>query len=188
MSNPARDVTRVLDQVRAGEPDAPQCLVDMVYEELRWMAEKDMRGEPSRPRRQPTQLVREAYLRLVGTDKFLRQNRAHFFAAAAEAMRRILVERARRYRRPRSGAERCPMEHAGAAARESEIGALSEALDSLASIDPHGVQVVKLRYFAGFTVSQTARLLGVTPQEVESDWQRSKSWLKREMTRDDPAA
>ena len=93
MSNPARDVTRVLDQVRAGEPDAPQCLVDMVYEELRWMAEKDMRGEPSRHRRQPTQLVREAYLRLVGTDKFLRQNRAHFFAAAAEAMRRILVER-----------------------------------------------------------------------------------------------
>jgi RNA polymerase sigma factor (TIGR02999 family) len=181
------DVTRLLDTAAAGDPRAAAELLPLVYDELRALAAARMAGEPPGQTLQPTALVHEAYLRLVGGSQPDDWNgRGHFFAAAAEAMRRILVEKARRKgRAKRGGARRQPLGGNEPAADGSpdavDLIALSDALDRLAEASPRRAELVKLRYFAGLTVPEAADLLGVSRSTAEADWTYAKAWLKREM-------
>jgi RNA polymerase sigma factor (TIGR02999 family) len=182
------DVTRLLDTAAAGDPRAAAELLPLVYDELRALAAARMAGETPGQTLQPTALVHEAYLRLVGGGQPNDWNgRGHFFAAAAEAMRRILVENARRKHRVRHGgqAQRQPFHGDDPAADAPpdavDVLALSDALDRLAAASPRRAELVKLRYFAGFTLPEAADLLGVSRSTAEADWTYAKAWLKREM-------
>jgi RNA polymerase sigma factor (TIGR02999 family) len=184
------DVTRLLDAAAGGDARAAAELLPLVYAELRRLAAIRLADEKPGQTLQPTALVHEAYLRLVGDDGGLSRDwdgRGHFFAAAAEAMRRILVEKARRKKRLRHGGDRDrqPLdenEPALAAPVDSvDLLALDEALDRLEAASPRRAQLVKLRYFAGFTLPEAAQLLGVARSTAEADWTYAKAWLKREM-------
>ncbi|MGA2657948.1 MAG: ECF-type sigma factor [Verrucomicrobiota bacterium] len=167
----AEPVTRIRDAVGAGEAQAAEKLLPLVYEELRRLAAAKMAGEAPGQTLQPTALVHEAWLRLLGDGPRQCDGRGHFFAAAAEAMRRILVENARRKRRLRHGGnqQRVGLEEAEVPAEpeDDKVLEVDEALDQLAREDPLQAQVVKLRFFAGLTNEEVAAVLGVSAKTVE---------------------
>ena len=173
------DVTQLLAAIRAGEPRAGDDLMKLVYAELRSMAAVKMQHEPAGHTLQATALVHEAWLRL-GDGKF--ENRAHFFSAAAEAMRRILVERARRKHRAihGAGAEHCALgelEIAAPAPAGDELLAVHEALDRLAQHDARKADVVKLRYFVGVSFDEAAAVLGISVPTAKREWAYARAWL-----------
>ena len=181
------DVTRILYAIEQGDPATAGQLLPLVYEELRKLAAQKLSQERPGQTLQATALVHEAYLRLVGTEDNQRwDSRGHFFAAAAEAMRRILVEQARRKQGPKAGGQlqRVELEEVEAAVGRPQLDilALNEALEKLAAIDPRKAELVKLRYFAGLTIDQTAKALGVAPSTVDLDWAYAKSWLYAEIS------
>ena len=176
------DVTRLLEAIGRGEPQRARELVPIVYEELRRLAEARLAREPTGQTLQATALVHEAYLRLVGDgDGPAWENRGHFFAAAAEAMRRILVEKARRKRRLRHGGglgrvDLDQVAHVGDDA-SGDLLALHEALDQLAAEEPVVAEVVKLRYFAGLTAEQAASMLNISLRTANRHWAYARAWL-----------
>ena len=176
------EVTRILSASKAGGRQAAAQLLPLVYEELRKLAAARLAQEAPGQTLQATALVHEAYLRLVGPeDAACWDNRGHFFAAAAEAMRRILIENARRKRGPESGGQfvrqELDLEHPAALDRSEELLALNDALDRLAEIEPRAAEVVKLRYFAGLTVADAAAALGISPRTADDDWAYARAWL-----------
>jgi RNA polymerase sigma factor (TIGR02999 family) len=180
------DVTRLLDAAVAGDRKAATDLLPLVYDELRKLAAARMAAESPDQTLQPTALVHEAYLRLVGSaDPASWENRGHFFAAAATAMRRILIERARQKRRIiHGGARRRQQLHADAVAApvpDEDLLALDAALARLAERDPVKARLVELRYFAGLTGDQAAQVLGISPRTADRYWLYARAWLRREM-------
>jgi RNA polymerase sigma factor (TIGR02999 family) len=171
--------------VERGEPNAADQLLVLVYEELRKLATSKMARETPGQTLQPTELVHEAWLRLVGNANPKFENRAHFFSAAAEAMRRILIDRARRKLTQRHGGscERVDLEKLELAAPEADqqLLAVHEVLDKLASEHPSQAQVVKLRYFAGMTNEETAEALGVSVATVRNYWTFARTWIFQEI-------
>lgn len=181
------DVTRILADIEQGDPRATEKLLPLVYEELRRLAAQKMAHENSGMTLQATALVHEAYVRLVDRENAQDwDSRGHFLAAAAEAMRRILVDQARRKQGPKAGGHlhRVDMEQIepSIAGPTLDVLALSEALDKLAIKDPRKAELVKLRYFAGLTTEQAAMALGVAPSTVDLDWSYAKSWLRAELS------
>jgi RNA polymerase sigma factor (TIGR02999 family) len=180
------DVTRILDRVQQGDPQAAEELLPLVYDELRRLAAARMASGSPGHTLQPTALVHEAWLRLTGHDSEAQfQGRTHFFAAAAEAMRHILVDRARRKQALRHGGgqERLDVEHLeiAAPAPDDELLALNDALERLASADPAKAQLVKLRYFAGMTLEEAAAALGISEPTAKRRWSLTKAWLFNEI-------
>jgi len=179
------DVTRILAAIESGDAAAAGQLLPLVYDELRRLAARRLTQEKAGQTLQATALVHEAYLRLVGDQHF--DHRGHFFAAAAEAMRRILVEKARRKKRLRHGGDLRKVsldDHEPAAAAPADaldLLALDEALARLEAASPRRAELVKLRYFAGLTLPAAAELIGVSRSTAEADWTYAKAWLKREM-------
>ena len=179
------DVTRILSAIEQGHPHAAEQLLPLVYEELRRLAAEKMAQEKPGQTLEATALVHEVYIRLVDVEKAQHFNsRAHFFAAAAEAMRRILVEQARRKTGPQAGGgrQRMEMSHVDPEIPGPRIDLLSlnEALDRLASRDPRAAQLVKLRFFAGLTNEQAAGALGISSSTAKADWVYAKCWLRAE--------
>src|SRR5262245_29356521 len=182
------EATEILLAIEQGDPSAAERLLPLVYDELRRLAAQKLAQEQPGQTLQATALVHEAYLRLVGAEQPPRWNgRGHFFAAAAEAMRRILVEQARRKRRLRHGGgqRKHPLEgNEPAIAPPWDVFALlplSEALDRLEVTSPRRAELVKLRYFAGLSLPEVAEMLGIAQSTAEADWTYAKAWLKREM-------
>ena len=180
------DVTQILHAIEQGDPHAAGELLPLVYEELRQLAAHKMAQEAAGQTLQPTALVHEAYLRLVGAEGGQHwDNRGHFFAAAAEAMRRILVENARRKGRRKRGGHlgRADLDEGQLAAPEvrEDIVALDQALTKLAGEDKMAADVVQLRYFAGLTLPEVADVLGVSPRTVGRLWSYARAWLRQEM-------
>ena len=175
------DVTRILSAIEQGESGAAAGLLPLVYEELRKLAAQKLGQEKPGQTLQGTALVHEAYLRLVGADDPGWNSRGHFFAAAAEAMRRILVENARRKDRLKHGGGKAKVDvdrlDLAAPERPDELLALDEALTRLATADPQAAELVKLRYFAGLTVSQAAEALGIAPRSADFLWSYAKAFL-----------
>ena len=179
------DVTQILQAVERGDAKAAHELLPLVYNELRRLAAYRMASEAPGHTLQPTALVHEAWLRLVGDEAAKFENRAHFFAAAAEAMRRILVESARRKKRLKHGGElkrvdvdevELPLPMPG-----EELLALNEALDRLATVDSRTAEVVKLCFFVGLTQEQAAHELGISRATAERLWSFARAWLFQEM-------
>lgn len=174
------EVTELLRAVNAGRSDAYETLMSRIYQELRRLAASLMRSERSGHTLQPTALVNEAFLRLVGTDSRW-ENRAHFFSAAARSMRRILVEHARRKSAQKRGGEAHQTTFAdlNVASEDPRLDllALDEALTSLAGEDARLVEVVELRFFAGCSVEETAEILKVSTPTVKRDWAYARAWL-----------
>ena len=177
------DVTQILTAIVAGDPRAAAELLPLVYDELRQLAAARLAGEKAGQTLQPTALVHEAYLRLVGDQQF--EGRGHFFAAAAEAMRRVLVEQARRKgsRKRGGGLKRRDLDPSEVAAPEADddLLALDEALTRLAAADPQAAELVKLRYFGGLTIKQAAEALGVSPRTADAWWAYARAWLLAEL-------
>jgi RNA polymerase sigma factor (TIGR02999 family) len=182
------DVTRLLDAAAAGDRKAAADLLPLVYDELRKLAAARMTGEAPDQTLQPTALVHEAYLRLVGPGDVSRwEGRGHFFAAAAEAMRRILVDTARRKNRLKRGGDQVrrdveEVEVAAPAPRE-DLLALDEALDKLTSEDRSAAELVKLRYFAGLTLPEAAQVMKISPRSADRLWAYARAWLHQELQR-----
>jgi RNA polymerase sigma factor (TIGR02999 family) len=181
------DLTRILSAVDQGDPQAAESLLPLVYSELRKLAVQKMAREAPGQTLQATALVHEAYLRLVdGKEPQQWQSRGHFFAAAAEAMRRILIEQARRKRSLKGGGEFRRVDLAGVdpalAGPTLDLLALNEALDKLAVKDLRKAELVKLRFFAGLTNAQAAEALGISAATADTDWAYAKSWLRLAMS------
>lgn len=185
-TDPRQRVTELLKRISRGDRKAVNELLPLVYSELRVVARARMAGEKPGITLQPTALVHEAYLRLIGNEELRWENRAHFFGAAAEAMRRILIERARRYARAKHGGGQQRVSLSVAEAKETEkaeeILAIDESLQRLEELDPAMSQVVKLRFFAGLTVEQTAQAMGTAPRTVDRHWAAARAWLHRDMS------
>jgi RNA polymerase sigma factor (TIGR02999 family) len=184
------EVTQILQQIEQGDPHAARQLLPLVYDELRRLATHKLARERPGQTLQATALVHEAYMRLVGQNPDQHWNhRGHFFAAAAEAMRRILVERARRKRRLKHGGGHLRQDSsldslAGPDTRDPlEVLAVHEALDQLAEKAPRKAELVKLRYFLGCTMAEVAQLLGIAHSTAEEDWAYSKAWMRRKWLR-----
>jgi RNA polymerase sigma factor (TIGR02999 family) len=180
-------VTQLLDAAAAGDRQAAAELLPLVYTELRSLAAARMTAEKPGDTLQPTALVHEAYLRLVGTADANRwENRGHFFAAAAEAMRRILVDAARRKKREKHGGDRRRVELEGILAASPDprhdLLALDAALNRLSVEDPQAARLVELRHFAGLTVPEAAGVLGVSARTADRLWAFAHAWLLREVT------
>ena len=180
----AREVTRLLQSLNAGNREAVDALVPLVYAELRKLAAHYLKSERGEHTLQPTALVNEAYLRLVAQETAW-QNRTHFFAVAANLMRRILVDYARGYTAEKRGgaAEKIALEGAFVFVknRPSEMIALDEALVELAKIDPRRSRVVELKFFGGLTTEEIAEILSVHPNTVLRDWNLARAWLKTQI-------
>ncbi len=181
------EVTQLLNAINQGDPHAAAALLPLVYDELRRLAAARLADEPSGNTLQPTALVHEAYLRLVGAADGAHWNhRGHFFAAAAEAIRRILVEQARRKKRRKHGGQRrrLSLEVAESLVQETseDLPALDEALTRLTAQDPIKAEVVKLRFFAGLTMPEVAQALGLSLATVERHWTYARLWLYAELT------
>lgn len=182
------DVTRILNAIERGDARATDELLPLVYEELRLLAAQKLSKETPGQTLQATALVHEAYIRLVGDEPQGWNNRGHFFGAAAEAMRRILVENARRKRSTKRGGGQRRVDLNGAepagraAADPDSLIALDEALARLTRIDSRKAELVKLRYFAGLTIEQTAQSLDISPATAKRLWTYARAWLVREMS------
>ena len=176
------DITVILDKVRRGERHATDDLLRVAYEELRRLAAGKLVRERPGHTLQATELVHEAYMRLLGGESPQWENRAHFFGAVTEAMRRILVEAARRRGRLKHGGglHRQPLDEADAIVTSDAVDlvALDEALQKLAREDPRKAELVKLRFFAGLTIEQAAAALGVSTSTADKDWAYARSWLR----------
>jgi len=187
MADGAGDVTRLLLAWRGGDEAALERLIPLVHGELRRLARQYMAGEKPGHTLQPTALVNEAYLRLVGARRVNWQNRAHFLAMAARLMRRALVDAARAKRYQKRGGEAMKVTFDEALPIEDvrgvDVVALDEALDALAAFDERKSRVIELRFFGGLSVEETAAVLGVSPDTVMRDWRLAKAWLARELGR-----
>jgi RNA polymerase sigma-70 factor, ECF subfamily len=181
------DVSQLLEAWGGGDKTALERLMPLVYRELRYLARRQMRRERSNHSLQPTELVNEAYLRLVQQRAAQWQHRAQFFAVAASIMRRILVDHARRshYQKRGGGAVRMSLDEVDlvSAAPAEQIVALDGALQALEAVDQRKSQVVELRYFAGLSIEEIAHVLSVSPVTVKRDWALAKTWLYRHMSR-----
>lgn len=184
------DVTRILNAIEQGDAKAADELLPLVYEELRLLAARKMAQEQPGQTLQTTALVHEAYIRLVGSEIRNWNSRGHFYAAAAEAMRRILIDNARRKRSLKRGGDRNRIEFDAAILRDSksdqmdDLIALDEALQKLADLDKIKADLVKLRYFAGLTSGQAARILDISTATAERYWDYARSWLRVEITQE----
>lgn len=182
---PSGEVSLLLRAWSDGDRQALDKLTPIVYEELRRLARHYMRGEQPGHSLQTTALVNEAYLRLVDYKRMRWQNRAHFFAVSAQAMRRILVDHARRRNLKRGrGLQRVSLDDTAviAAEREADLVKLDDALRALAEADPRKARVVELRFFGGLSVEEVAEVLKVSPVTVMRDWSTARAWLYREMS------
>jgi RNA polymerase sigma factor (TIGR02999 family) len=184
------DVTHILNAIDAGNAKAAEELLPLVYTELRRLAACKMANEAAGHTLQATELVHEAYLRLVGSPDRKWNGRGHFFAAAAEAMRRILIESARRKRAVCHGGghQRLDIEQVeiAAAIPDDDLLAISEVLEKFAAEDPQKAELVKLRYFAGLTGKEAAEVLHISPATADRWWAYSRAWLYREMEAHQP--
>jgi len=178
------DITQVLRQIESGDPSAAEQLLPLIYEELRKLAAQKLAQEQPGQTLQATALVHEAYLRLVGGQEAQEwDNRRHFFAAAAEAMRRILIDRARHKKTSKAGGsgKRIDLDDVEATLDDENgdrLLALDQALRRLEADDPRKAELVKLRFFAGLTVEQAAAALGVSTSTAEKDWAYARSWMR----------
>jgi len=178
------EVTRILSAIDQGDLHAAEQLLPLVYDELRKLAAQKMAQEKPGQTLEATALVHEAYLRLVDTDKAQHwTSRGHFFAAAAEAMRHILVDRARRKRSRKRGGDRARLRfdeaHFAAAQDSEEVLAVDEALTGLAEADPQAAELVKLRYFAGLSIAEAAKALNISARSADRLWAYARAWLRR---------
>ena len=181
------DVTRILEAVQGGDPNAADQLLPLVYGELRKLAAAKMANEAAGQTLQPTALVHEAWFRLVGNTNQKWNGRAHFFGAAAEAMRRILIENARRKKAQRHGGGQPKLDisavEIAAPAKDDELLAVSEALERFALRDRQKAELVKLRYFVGLTSQEAAEVLGISVPTAERWWNYSRAWLFEQIER-----
>jgi RNA polymerase sigma factor (TIGR02999 family) len=181
------EVTRILSAVEQGDPHAAEQLLPLLYDELRKLAAQKLAQEKPGQTLQPTALVHEAYLRLIGGEQESHwDNRGHFFAAAAEAMRRILVENARHKQSQKHGGglarqQLDPDQHLAPAIRE-DLLALDEALTRLAAVNLQAAQLVQLRYFAGLSIPEAAQNLGISPRSADRLWAYARAWLHQDIT------
>jgi RNA polymerase sigma factor (TIGR02999 family) len=179
------DVTRILEAAQQGDPAAADQLLPLVYEELRRLAARKMANEAAGQTLQPTALVHEAWLRLVGNQNQKWEGRGHFFAAAAEAMRRILIDRARHKRAVRRGGDqqRVDLQEVDLAAPsdDDQLLAVNDALDKLAAQHKEEAELVKLRYFVGMTNEEAAEVLGISVRTAKYYWTHARAWLYREI-------
>jgi RNA polymerase sigma factor (TIGR02999 family) len=185
MQESAQNITQLLKDWGEGNQGVLDELMPMVYDELRRQAARHLRKERPNHTLQTTALIHEAYLKLIGQEVNW-QNRAHFFAIASQAMRRILVDHARtRHREKRGGVgENLPLEEAlaaGAEGKRLDLVELDEALTRLAKLDERQAKIVELRYFSGLSIDETAEVLGVSNSTVRADWTMAKAWLKNEI-------
>src|SRR5262245_23073341 len=185
------DVMQILASIEQGDPTAADRLLPLVYDELRRLAAAKLAGERPGQTLQATALVHEAYLRLLGRDTSRPwQSRSHFFAAAAEAMRRILIERARHKRSLRAGGARARVElvpdDCVAPGPHHDVLDVADALQALAAHDARAAELVKLRYFAGLTMAAASQVLGVSIATAENDWTYAKCWLKLRLAEEGP--
>ena len=188
MDTPQQDVSALLIAWKDGDKAALDQLMPLVYSELRRLAHAQMRRERPDHLLQTTALINEAYLQLIDQKRASWQNRTQFFAVAAQLVRRILVDEARRTRSEKRGgsSDKVPLEEAAMAfpVRADELVELDLALRSLAEVDPRKSQIVELRYFGGLTVEETAEHLKISPATVMRDWTMAKAWLYRELHHD----
>jgi RNA polymerase sigma factor (TIGR02999 family) len=179
------NLTRILTAIEQGSPKASEELLPLVYNELRRMAAHKMFNEPAGHTLQPTALVHEAWLKLVAPPAQSWQNRAHFFGAAAEAMRRILIARARRKQTQRRGANAAHLSaeeiEIASPAPDDQLLALDEALDRFAALEPQQAELIKLRYFVGLKIEEAAAILGISEATAKRWWAYSRAWLYNEM-------
>ena len=179
------DVTQILTAIEQGDANAADKLLPLVYEELRKLATHKMANEKAGQTLQATALVHEAWLRLVGKENPKFENRAHFFGAAAEAMRRILIDSARRKSALRRGGgqERVALDQVELAlpADQEQMLAIDEALDELAAQNKLAAELVKLRYFVGMTIEESAQVLGISERTANNYWVHARAWLFREL-------
>lgn len=179
------DITRILQAAQPGDPVAADQLLPLVYDELRRLAAHKMTNEAAGHTLQPTALVHEAWLRLVGQVNQQWSGRAHFFAAAAEAMRRILIDRIRRKQAARHGGGLARVDldevQIAAPAKDDELLGVSEALEKLAARDKKKAELVKLRYFVGLTTEEAADILGISIPTADRWWRYSRAWLYEEL-------
>ena len=181
------DVTRILDAIGQGDPKAAEKLLPVVYQELRRLAAVKLARESPGHTLQPTALVHEAWLKLGGQQNRTWQDKNHFFAAAAEAMRRILVDNARRKKAERHGGglRKVEFEEAEAAsATDEQVLAVHEALEEFAKREPQKAELVKLRYFVGMTIEEAAAVLGISEGTAKRHWAYARAWLYEEITGD----
>lgn len=187
-SLPMSHVTCILSKIESGDPSAPEQLLPLVYDELRRLAAEKLAQEKPGQTLQATALVHEAYLRLVDVDyEQTWQSRRHFFGAAAEAMRRILVDRARGRQRRKHGGDRqrltVELDEVPVVADDPHLAALDEALRRFAQVDATACELVKLRYFAGLTLRDAGQTLDLAPRTADRLWAYAKAWLLREVER-----
>jgi len=189
MSGQERNDISILLQQAGSDGKVTEELLPLVYEELRRMAANQMAGETPGQTLQPTALVHEAYVRLVGGDDLKWESRAHFFGAAARSMRQILINRAKKKKADKHGGQYVRrefddrfLEHEP---EPDRMLALDVALEKLEAIDPRKSQIVMLRYFAGLSIEDTARATGVSPATIKRDWLFARAWLQQEMTNSD---
>jgi RNA polymerase sigma factor (TIGR02999 family) len=179
------DVTQILNALQKGDPKAADELLPLVYGELRKLAAHKMAGESAYQTLQPTALVHEAWLRLVESEQQTWQNRGHFFGAAAEAMRRILIENARRKRAVRHGGnqQRVDVEELEIAAntKDEELLAVNDALERFTALDKQKAELVKLRYFVGLSIPKAAAALGLSESSAKRAWAYARAWLYEEL-------
>ena len=179
------DVTRILESIEHGDPKAADELLPLVYGELRKLAASRMANEAPNQTLQPTALVHEAWLRLVGETNPKFDGRAHFFAAAAEAMRRILIDKGRRKRAVRHGGDQQRVDIEGmeiaVLGNEAELLAVNEALDKLTAQNKLEAELVKLHYFVGMTLDEAAEVLGISARTADNYWAHARAWLFREI-------
>ena len=191
ITNTVSEVTRILNAVEQGDLTAADQLLPLVYNELRRLAANKMANEAPGQTLQPTALVHEVWLRLGGSDAPLFQNRAHFFGAAAEAMRRILIERARRRIAAKrgAGAERVDLDEIeipSPIAGDEQLLAVDEALEKFVALDPRKAELVKLRYFVGMSFDEAATALGIAVPTAKQWWAYARAWLAVEMRANPP--
>ncbi len=183
--NEMSDVTRILNSIESGDPHAAGELLPLVYDELRKLAAAKMAGELPGQTLQPTALVHEAWLRLTGNENIKWDGRAHFFGAAAEAMRRILIENARRKRALRHGGGQfrveLPEQDIAASATDDQLLAINEALEKFIVKDRQKAELVKLRFFVGLTIEEAAAILGISAPTAKRQWAYARAWLHAEI-------
>ncbi|MEE8169661.1 MAG: sigma-70 family RNA polymerase sigma factor [Phycisphaerae bacterium] len=179
------DVTALLGSASGGDQNALAELLSVVYEELRKLAAGKMRVEPANHTLQPTALVHEAFLRLVGQEKVNWRDRTHFFGVAAEVMRRVLVDHARKRKSAKRGGGRPRIQLDEALVlfetHSADLLELDEALKQLAELDPQQARIVELRFFGGLSIKQTSDLLGISQSAVDRGWRISRAWLMKEL-------
>lgn len=184
-------VTKLLQDWQGGDPKALDALVPLVYDELRRLAHHHLKNERPEHTLQSAALVHEAYFRLVGQDLPELESRAHFFAVAAQLMRQILVDYARRHRASKRGSGLCMISLDDAVVmpqlRNVNVVALDEALNTLTQVDPRQSRVVELRFFAGLSLEETSKVMGIGTATVQRDWTAARAWLHREISRRNPA-